>query len=89
MVFTGDEEPRGQAWESCALADSVRPQTIVAAQWDVRVDLENGSWPGSHVFASKEHVSKKDDSRRSKDIPRKSLNRRRSPTKHRPMLSSR
>ena len=57
MVFTGDEEPRGQAWESCALADSVRPQTIVAAQWDVRVDLENGSWPGSHVFASKKHVS--------------------------------
>ena len=56
MVFTGNEGLCGQAWESCTLADSVHPKAVVVAQWDVRVNLENGSWPESHVFPSKKHV---------------------------------
>lgn len=32
MVLTGDEEPPGQAWEFCALADGVCPQAVVVAQ---------------------------------------------------------
>jgi hypothetical protein len=97
VVLSGDEQPLGLSSEFCALADCVSPQAVMPAQWDVRADLEDGSRPRHHVvpcnvpkiFFRFGLPNRPDCEIFERDIPRKSLKRRRSPTKHRPMLSSR
>ena len=68
------------------------------AQLDVRVNLEDGPWLRRHVIPYKSVPPKQSRAGFSKgpvqtfagrESPRKLLKRRRSPTKHSPMLSSR